>query len=231
MTVQQWTPNQEMTMKGPGLLFSEMTPAPDWAADFHDWYDTEHIPLRMRVPGFTGAQRYRTDGTHGFLAIYDMETPDVLASPAYHQVKTQPTERTRWMLDHVTGFTRYTCEEIARQERPGSTGLASPVLYAVQFSVPQERLQEFDDWYAQDHVPTLMRSSGWQMVRRLRIVSGEPESFNRLALHYLSSTAELDSDARQEARRSPWRARLAQEPWFKGKYQVFHRHGSPHRAS
>ncbi|MGE0804123.1 MAG: hypothetical protein AB7L76_01115 [Burkholderiaceae bacterium] len=208
-----------------------MTPASEWADRFHDWYDTEHIPVRMRVPGFTGAQRYGAVEGGGFLAVYDMENPGVLDTPAYLQVKKNPSERTRWMLEHVTGFTRYTCEEIARQQRDGGTGLASPVLYAVFFEVPQDRLQAFDDWYEQDHVPILMRCPGWQMVRRFGIVSGEPERYNRLALHYLSSVADLDSEARQEARRSPWRARLAQEPWFKGKYLVFHRHGPRQAAS
>ena len=26
--------------------------------EFHDWYDTEHLPERERVPGFLNAQRW-----------------------------------------------------------------------------------------------------------------------------------------------------------------------------
>jgi hypothetical protein len=63
----------------------------------------------MEVPGFVSAQRYRdlADEALGFLAIYEMTDPAVLASPAYQTVKTKPSETTREMLNTVSGFTRY----------------------------------------------------------------------------------------------------------------------------
>ena len=58
------------------------------------------------------------------------------------------------------------------------------------------------------------------------VVSGAPGRYTRLALHYLSDVSALDSDARKRARETPWRARLAAEPWFKGTYDVFVRQGA-----
>ena len=45
-------------MQAGTILFSEMTPPPEMEEAFNAWYDSEHIPLRMAVPGFLGARRY-----------------------------------------------------------------------------------------------------------------------------------------------------------------------------
>lgn len=216
-------------MKMESILFSEMTPAPEWEAEFNDWYDTEHIPLRMAVPGFKGAQRYRGVGdTPGYLAVYDMNRPEVLKSPEYAVVKGQPSDLTKRMLRDVSGFTRYIGSLSSWQLNDGVSDedmLMSPVLYSVMFAVPEERRSEFDDWYVEDHVPALFETSDWLGCRRYNIVDGEPGAYTHLALHHLKTAAALDSDARAEARKSDWRARLAEEPWFSGIYRVFARHG------
>lgn len=210
---------------GQAVLFSEMTPAPAWTDRFHHWYDREHIPNRRGLPGFRSAQRYGNTAGAGFLAVYEMDTPQALASSQYRVVKEQPGDTTRWMLDNVTCFTRYTGVQIACHGAERTEALDAPVLYAVWFDVPEDRTEDFDAWYDQDHVPLLMRNDHWRMVRRFNVLSGEPGRFNRLALHYLADAAALDSDERQQARNTPWRARLASEPWFKGSYDVFTRHG------
>ena len=78
-------------MQGASVLFSEMTPPPGQEQRFHDWYDKEHIPLRMDVPGFVSAQRYRdlSENAKGFLAVYEMSNPSVMKTPAYQEVKTE----------------------------------------------------------------------------------------------------------------------------------------------
>ncbi len=111
------------TEKDVAVLFSEMTPDPAWESDFNTWYDSEHIPLRVALPGFIGAQRYQVQGTANYLAVYDMESPAVLESAAYQEVKTNPSEQTAWMLRNVTGFTRYIVQPIGTQAKitPGRT--------------------------------------------------------------------------------------------------------------
>jgi hypothetical protein len=229
------------------ILFSEMSPDPAWEAEFNDWYDQEHIPVRMAAPGFVSAQRYRT-GERGYLAVYEMDSPAALRTEVYERIKTRPSERTRRMLTGVSGFTRYIGNEIATARRPDkpnhnevegrsqfsvqskSAPVDTPFLYAVWFAVPPGRLADFDAWYDQDHVPILMQQKDWIAVRRFDIVDGEPESFNRLALHYLADAAALDRPEQRLARETPWRQRLAAEPWFNGRYNVFERHGTRQKA-
>ena len=55
--------------------------------EFNAWYDTEHIPERLSVPGFeTGLRFLCIDGAPRYLAMYDLKSLDVLDSQAYRQV-------------------------------------------------------------------------------------------------------------------------------------------------
>lgn len=214
-----------MRLDGETILFSEMTPPASLEPAFNQWYDEEHIPLRMGAPGFRSAQRYRDGNTSNYLAVYEMTGRDALATPEYGQIKNRPSETTKGMLTAVTGFTRYIGNRIAQAGAPAEELMSSPVLYAVFFTVPQERLADFDTWNEDDHLPLLLEDERWLGVRRFEIVDGAPQSFNRLALHHLSDRSALDSDARKRARATPWRARLAAESWFQGHYIVFDRLG------
>ena len=208
---------------GHAILFSEMAPKASFAEEFHAWYDEEHIPIRMKCPGFVSGQRYQADSGENFLAVYEMSDLGALKTPEYKAVKEQPSDLTRWMLKNVDGFTRYLGEEIYRSEPKTADAADSPTLYAVWFRVPPDRAPEFSDWYEQEHVQMLMACPDWRMVRRLRITDGEPETWTHLALHYLASKAALQSPEREAARKTAWRDRLVAEPWFKGKYSVFNR--------
>ena len=70
-----------------GFLLVLMQPPPALEEEFNAWYDTEHIPERLSVPGFETALRYVcTDGAPRYLAMYDLASPGVLDSPAYLKV-------------------------------------------------------------------------------------------------------------------------------------------------
>ena len=97
-----------------GLLFSQMEPPPGWEDEFHDWYNRDHIPRRLEIPGFESAARYEAlegesaDFAPGrYLACYFLSDMAALDSPEYARLKSGPDERTARMLDNVRGFTRY----------------------------------------------------------------------------------------------------------------------------
>ncbi len=201
-----------------------MTPDASWEQEFHDWYNDEHIPVRMAVKGFQGARRYAASDNGGYLAVYEMDGPDVLQGPAYAEVKGKPSELTKRMLSEVKGFTRYTGNTYSVKCQPGLSyeeALDSPFLYSVLFRVPADEYGDFNNWYEKDHVPTLMECEDWLMVRRFDVFDGHPENFTHLALHHLRDLSALDSDARAKARASDWRALLADRTWFKGTYRTF----------
>ena len=64
--------------------------APGREDDFHEWYDAQHLPDCVKVPGVTGAKRYKIIGAVGpgnveqaspfqSLALYELETDDPMA--------------------------------------------------------------------------------------------------------------------------------------------------------
>ena len=68
-----------------GLFYVYTEPGTVDEAEFHDWYDHEHGPARLAVPGFGGALRYRAldDQKPTWLALYELDGPGVIESPEY----------------------------------------------------------------------------------------------------------------------------------------------------
>ncbi len=58
-------------------------------AEYNRWYNDQHLPDVLNVPGFVRAQRFKLsdaqmapdgDKTHRYLALYEIETDDVAAA-------------------------------------------------------------------------------------------------------------------------------------------------------
>lgn len=198
---------------GEGLLFSQMEPAPADELAFHQWYDAEHIPPRMALRGFDSAYRYvAPDGGPWHLACYFLSDMAALDTPEYQALKADPGPRSRHMLGNVTAFTRYLCDLLSDT---GPTDEPHSRLFVTAFAVPEAAAEAFDSWYQEEHVPLLMKADGWLRVRRYAVRPGsEGPAWTRLALHELRAPSALASPEREAARATPWRARLAGEPWF-----------------
>lgn len=208
-----------------GLLFSQMQPPAGWEDDFHDWYETEHIPQRMAIPGFHSAIRYELVGHEGgpaaarWLACYFLDDMAALETPAYVALKREPGERTARMLPNVDGFTRYLCDQLSDT---GPVDERAGAMLAIAFAVPDADEDEFNGWYEEEHVPLLMRVPGWLRVRRYRVRPGfDGPPWTHLALHELRSEEALSRPERAAARDTPRRAALAQRDWFRSGRWVY----------
>ena len=74
-------------MAARGFLLVLMQPPPALEDEFNAWYDTEHIPERAAVPGFTSALRFVCiEGHPRYLAMYDLDNFAVLETAAYKRV-------------------------------------------------------------------------------------------------------------------------------------------------
>src|SRR2546426_10101347 len=70
-----------------GTLIAAMNIGKASEDEFHDWYDTEHLPERQRVPGFLVCQRWiGADDRKVSVATYDLHDLSVLKSPAYQAI-------------------------------------------------------------------------------------------------------------------------------------------------
>ena len=70
-----------------GTLIAAMDFSNVDAGEFNDWYDTEHIPERQRVPGFLTLQRWiGAENPRQSVATYDLDSLEVLRSPGYRAI-------------------------------------------------------------------------------------------------------------------------------------------------
>ena len=80
------------------VLVNAMNVDPAHEADFNAWYDQEHIPQLAAVPGCLAARRFRAtdNGSHKYVALYHLASPDVQASAAWKKAVDTPwSERIR----------------------------------------------------------------------------------------------------------------------------------------
>ena len=97
----QIAPGNAAAPEGAGaLLLNAMNVAPEAERDFNAWYDEEHIPALAGVAGTLAARRYRSTeadaGTHRYVAIYHLASPDVARSTAWNAAVDTPwTARVR----------------------------------------------------------------------------------------------------------------------------------------
>jgi len=96
-----------MTIAARYLFVVTMDVAPEREALFHEVYDTEHVPHLLEVPGVRAVTRAEAEpfalalagrveprpaASPRFVAIYEIDGPEVLVSDAW----TAAVERGRW---------------------------------------------------------------------------------------------------------------------------------------
>jgi hypothetical protein len=79
--------------------------APEGLEHFERWYIREHLQERVAVPGFRVGRRYEAvaGSDRRFFAFYEVDSPDVLSSPAYLERLETPTP---WTLEAMKSFRR-----------------------------------------------------------------------------------------------------------------------------
>ncbi len=91
----QISPGEAAAPEGAGgLLLNAMNVTPEAEDNFNAWYDEEHLPALAAVPGTLAARRYRSgedaEGTHRYVAIYHLTSPDVTRSKAWKAAVETP---------------------------------------------------------------------------------------------------------------------------------------------
>lgn len=106
------------------LLLVTMEPSAGFEDEFNDWYDTEHFPQRMGLPGFeTGSRWACLSGWPRWMAIYDVASRAALETPEYLAVSlADATPWSKRVAARTTGRMRIVADQIA----PGAA-LASPI--------------------------------------------------------------------------------------------------------
>ena len=156
-----------MTAIGPALLHLTSDVAASVRADFDRWSE-EHLRGNLGLPGFLSARRLaRSASWPGagtsmeFLTLFQLENPDALVSEAYARRDGSVPEA---FLPHLR-FQRSVFRELDPVASPGDYA-TGPAIFQVVIQVDAGFEDDFQRWYAGEHVPTVLTTPGMLGVRQ-----------------------------------------------------------------
>lgn len=188
-----------------GLLIAAMDFTNVAEDEFHDWYDTEHVPERLAVSGFINAQRWiGIANPKQSLALYDLDTVGVLHSPPYLAVGGE--NGSPW-TKRVTGNVTMLMRMEAEQLRPGDA-LApddAAAVLLISMNVAPEQEAEFNAWYNEEHLDALASVPGVLRARRYR---GNGARQRYAAIYHFANPDVPNSASWKTAANTPWTERM-----------------------
>ncbi|XDG03591.1 hypothetical protein ABKA04_003206 [Annulohypoxylon sp. FPYF3050] len=202
-------------MANPGMLFVTMQPRPELPlAQFHEWYNNEHGPTRLRLPFFQNGLRYRAaDGKKPeFLAAYNVTSMPLLETDMYKELRANRSAHEAATIAKVD-VERHFWDLVSTKQSQlfipsghlTDAEAERVVLFTVELKLKKVANAEAktQKWF-EDHVDMLSRVPGWLRSRILRTSSleiGAPTSF--IVLHEFSNENRLGDVAKNIAESTP----------------------------
>ena len=192
-----------------GILIAAMDFTNVAEDEFNDWYDTEHIPERQRVPGFLTCQRWiGAEDPKQSVATYDLESLSVLQGAGYRAIGGENLSPwSKRITAKVERLLRYEGEQILPGDAVAPANAGGLLLVGMTPAADVEAA--FNAWYDKEHVHALARVPGVLCARRFRTGGGGPKYLAIYALeenNVLRSAAFLDTVRSQP---SPERTRFS----------------------
>ncbi|CAN8097776.1 unnamed protein product [Discula destructiva] len=206
-----------------GMLYVTMQPKPGLSLDqFHEWYNNEHGPTRLRLPSiFSNGLRYAaTDSQQPhFVAAYDVTSMHHLDTPTYLCLRENRSPREAETIGQVD-VKRLFYDLVSEHKAPAFRPIESLsddeaeglVLVAVENTVTgvdgaEEQLHQ---WYEEEHIPMVAKVPGWLRTRRFRTsTSLDPKApVTFLALHEYAKDNGLGGPEFQAATDTTWRTEI-----------------------
>jgi len=209
-------------MSTPGVLFVYMRPKPTLNPDvFHDWYNNEHGPNRLRLPHmFRSGLRFRAVDNldPGFLAVYDVPDMVDLTTYEYTSLRENRTAREAATIGQVDVDRRFYDEVVSRQSpefRPykeRDDDAARGTVLVIRHTRLKEGEQcegEYRRWFEQEHLDMISKIPGWRRSRWFRPSDIDDSGDGTyLALHEYEAENGLGGPEHQAATGTKWRAEV-----------------------
>jgi hypothetical protein len=165
-----------MTKKGNGifLVYTDIDPKDE--EEFNAWYNTEHLPDLLGLPGFLDAARYVAEkGGPKYLAIYELTSAAAFQSAEFQKYRANPTPWSRRMSPTVIGtnMARILGEQIFPADVEQSERGMAPALQIGRMSVPENMDTTWNTWYNSEYIPGYRKVPGVLYARRYLVVEGQ----------------------------------------------------------
>ena len=198
-----------------GILIAAMNIAQAAEDEFHDWYDTEHLPERQRVPGFLLCQRWLGAADPKIsIATYDLDNIGIMQSLGYQAIGgANLSPWSKRVTAKVERLMRFEGEQILPGEQlpPGDAG----GLLVNAMNVVPEHEAEFNKWYDEEHIPALAAVPGVLCARRFRATTSNRRY---VALYHLEAPEVQATQAWKSAADSEWTRRI--RPHFRDHLRI-----------
>src|SRR5262245_53793501 len=86
-------------------------------AEFDRWYNEEHLPERMEIPGYVSARRFKLEEGNGvlkYLCIWEMEDGSPLQSEMYKSQRARPS----WIREEANKYITQRARGLYKQIYP-----------------------------------------------------------------------------------------------------------------
>ena len=214
--------------KGRGLLMVYVDVPAEVKDEFNRWYDEEHVPERLAIPGVLNAARYLAQkGGPKYLACYELDQPEVYFSDPWQNLGKNPSEGTKRLSPSISGsnfilnlygmiYPDTLSEEALQAEM-------SPTILVGRMSVPPGLEETFNHTYNSERLPECHKVPGYIRNRRFEAVQGQPKyaTVHEMQSPAVAATPQWDAWRTMEAPvwNSQVRPHMVHEPGSPGIYQ------------
>jgi hypothetical protein len=162
-----------MAQKGRGIFLVYVDIDAEHDKEFNEWYNTEHLPELLAVPGILAAARYQAvKGGPKYLACYELDTVAVMQTPAFTNRPRTPWGARVSPSVIGTNLTRIVGEQIYPDGIDMPDRGMAPVLQIGRMSVPAAVEAEWNAWYNNAYIPGYRKVPGVIYARRYRVHEG-----------------------------------------------------------
>ena len=163
--------------KGTGLMMVWVDVPSEHEDEFNHWYNEEHLPELLSVPGVLNAARYEavmSGPKH--LACYELQSPSVVETDAF--ISRTPTEWAQKIGPRGVGSNLINnVYEMIHPSNLSTDISGSDMAQALQIGrmdIAPENSDEWNKWYSGVYVPNYEKVPGCIRGRRWKAVKGQP---------------------------------------------------------
>ena len=157
-----------MAVLGKGSLFFWHDLNEGFESDYEAWHSQEHMPERLRLPGFLRARRYRNTGLGPKWVIwYEVSDTPILTGAEYLARLNDPTPWTRWIIAECRHTSRTACAVTASFGR----GVGA-FLLTLRMAPAEGRIGDLKKWLTDLVLPGLVSRPG---LSGAHLLVGDPE--------------------------------------------------------
>ncbi|KAF8216478.1 hypothetical protein K438DRAFT_1558472 [Mycena galopus ATCC 62051] len=223
-------------MSHEGLLFVYMESGKAIAEpELNDWYDNEHAPFRLTIPGVKSVIRYKAvdSQTPTWLTLCTMETPEVADSEYFSALQARASDKEKAIVGKIEGTSKRVYYHMGTFTHPGTAVESLPCKFLLVVTLEMTTPEAEDDlnkWYDEEHMDLLSKVPGWKQGRRYKLrdfsqkglMADDPVS-KYLAIHEITNNNFSSTPEFKHASSTEWRERIMKNACRKARVFELHK--------